>query len=90
MAISVKIDQALKARIDNLASARDRTSHWIMREAIQKYIEQEEARESFKQEALASWEEFQETGLHLRGQEVQDWLKTWGTKNEAQLPPLHE
>ena len=90
MAISVKIDPALKTRIDNLASARERSSHWIMREAIQDYVEREEAKESFKQEALASWQEFQETGLHLTGQEVQNWLKTWGSKDETKLPSLHE
>lgn len=33
-----------------------------------------EARESFKAEALASWAEYQETGLHLTGEEVARWL----------------
>ncbi len=41
-----------------------------MREAIRQYLDREQARESFKQEALASWAEHQETGLHLTGREV--------------------
>ena len=50
----------------------------------------EAARESFKQEAITSWAAYQETGLHLSGQEVRNWLNTWGSKTEAELPLCHE
>lgn len=50
----------------------------------------EEARESFKQEALDSWVEYQETGLHLTLQELDDWLNTWGTDVEKEAPICHE
>jgi predicted transcriptional regulator len=61
-----------------------------MREAIQQYVEREEARESFKQEAVVSWAAYQETGLHLTGQEVRDWLNNWGTDTETATPECHE
>ena len=53
MAASVKLDDELKIRIQRLAKTQNRTAHWIMREAIRDYVEREEAREVFKQEALA-------------------------------------
>jgi predicted transcriptional regulator len=90
MATSVKLDDDLKSRIQRLADMRHRSAHWIMREAIRDYVEREEARESFKQEAVASWKAYQETGRHLTGQEVRDWLKTWGTDKEKQIPQCHE
>ncbi len=90
MATSVKLDDGLKSRIQRLADIRHRSAHWIMREAIRDYVEREEARESFKQEALASWTAYQETGRHLTGHEVRDWLKTWGTDKEIQIPECHE
>ena len=83
MATSLKIDDKLKGRVQQLARQRRRSPHWIMLEAIQQYVEREEARESFKQEALASWAAYKETGRHLTGQEVRDWLNTWGTDDEA-------
>ena len=83
MATSLKIDDKLKGRVQQLARQRRRSPHWIMLEAIQQYVEREEARESFKQEALASWAAYRETGRHLTGQEVRDWLNTWGTDDEA-------
>ncbi len=46
MATSLKIDDALKGRVQNLARQRRRLPHWIMLEAIQLYVEREEARES--------------------------------------------
>ncbi len=90
MATSIKIDEDLKNRIRHLADLRQRSAHWIMREAIQQYVEREEARESFQQEALASWTAYQETGRHLTGQEVRSWLNTWGTDAETPVPECHE
>jgi len=90
MATSVKLDDDLKNRIQHLADIRHRSAHWIMREAIRDYVERQEAREQFKQEALASWTVYQGTGQHLIGQEVHDWLKTWGTDKETEIPECHE
>ena len=90
MATSLKIDEKLKARVQHLASQRRRSPHWIMLEAIEQYVEREEARESFKQEALASWVALRETGRHLTGQEVRTWLTTWGTDDEKAVPECHK
>jgi len=89
MATSLKIDDTLKGRVQHLASQRRRSPHWIMLEAIQQYVEREEAREQFRQEALASWAAYQETGRHLTGQEVRAWLSTWGTDEEKAAPACH-
>lgn len=90
MATSLKIDETLKSRVHNLANHRRRSAHWIMLEAIQQYVEREEQRESFKQEALTSWVSFQETGKHLTRQETHDWLDTWGSDNETVDPKCHK
>ncbi|MCG5495029.1 CopG family ribbon-helix-helix protein [Ectothiorhodospira variabilis] len=90
MATSLKIDDALKSRVHELASQRRRSPHWIMLEAIREYVEREEARNSLKQEALASWVAYKETGRHLTGQEVRSWLNTWGTQDEKAVPECHE
>jgi predicted transcriptional regulator len=90
MATSLKIDDALKDRVRQLASQRRRSPHWIMLEAIQQYVDREEARESFRQEALASWAAYRETGRHLTGEEVRTWLDTWGTDDEKPAPECHE
>ena len=90
MATSIRIDDDLKSRVQHLARLRRRSAHWIMREAIRQYVEREEARESFKQEAMASWAAYRETGRHLTAEEVRAWLQTWGTDDEAAVPECHE
>lgn len=90
MATSVKIDESLKGRVQQLAGQKQRSAHWIMVEAIQQYVDREEARESFKQEAYASWAAYQENGRHLTEKEVTGWLATWGTDDERPVPPCHD
>jgi len=89
MATSVKIDDGLKDRLQALASTRRRSAHWLMREAIAQYVEREEARESFLQEAMSSWRDYQETGLHLTWEETRAWLETWGGDVESDPPACH-
>ena len=89
-ATSVKLDDDLKSRVQQLAQRQQRTAHRIMREAIRDYVEKEETKEKFVQEALASWSSYKQTGKHLTGDEVREWLQTWGTDNEIRLPECHE
>lgn len=88
--MSVKIDPETRARIEHLAEARHRTTHWIMREAISQYVEREEKREAFRQDAIKAWDEYQETSLHATAAEVDTWLASWGTENELPAPVWHK
>lgn len=89
MVTSLQIDDTLNRRVLELASQRRCSPDSIMLEAIRQYVEHQEARESFKQEAAASWESYKETGLHLTGQEIRAWLDTWGTDDEKPVPECH-
>ncbi|OWO82479.1 CopG family transcriptional regulator [Photorhabdus luminescens] len=89
MATSVKLDDNLKSRIQYLAEVRHCSAHWIMREAIRDYVEHEEKRESFKQDALRAWEAYQENGLHLTLEEADDWLAKLEAGEDAELPECH-
>jgi predicted transcriptional regulator len=88
--VSVKLDSDIRTRIENLAEARHRTPHWVMREAIYQYVEREEKREAFRQDAIGAWEEYQETGLHGTAAEVDRWLASWGAENELPAPVCHK
>jgi len=89
MATSFKLDNAMKSRVQQLAAGRNRSANWVMREAIRQYVEREEARESFRAEATASWAAYQETGRHLTGDETAEWLNSWGAA-EIERPARHD
>jgi len=86
---SLKLDVAMKERVQKLAASQRRTAHWIMREAIEQYVEREESRRQFLQDGLAAWEEYQQTGLHLTGEEVDEWLAKQEAGEDAELPECH-
>jgi len=50
---------------------------------------QEELRENFHNEVLISWEFSLKEPKYLTGEEVQDWLYTWGTDKEKEIPQCH-
>ena len=89
-ATSIKLGEELKGRVQNLAEVRQRSAHWIMREAIAQYVEREERRESFRQDTLKAWDEYQATGMHATAEEVDAWLASWGTDDELPAPECHE
>ena len=72
--MSVKLDLDTRARVENLAEARHRSAHWVMREAITQYVDREERRETFRQDTIKAWEEYQETGMHATAAEVETWF----------------
>jgi predicted transcriptional regulator len=86
---SLKLDTEMKARVQRLADAQRRTSHWIMREAIEEYVSREEKRQSFLKDAVAAWEEYQQTGLHLTGEEADAWMEKLEAGEDAPIPACH-
>lgn len=87
--VAVKLDEHTKARIKRLAVARQRTSHWLMREAITQYVDREEKREAFRQDTLKAWEEYRATGLHVTAEEAEAWLAQLEEGKDIDPPPCH-
>ena len=88
--MSIKLDSDTQTRIKLLAAARERSPHWMMREAITQYVEREERKETFRRDTLDAWQEYQETGLHVALDEVDQWLSGWGTETEGGVPSCHK
>ncbi len=88
-AVAVKLDQSTRDRIKRLAVARHRAPHWVMHEAIQQYVEREEKRESFKQDAIRAWGHYQATGLHVTEDEADAWLAKLESGIDAEPPKCH-
>jgi predicted transcriptional regulator len=85
---SLKLDPDIKSRVRKLAVARRRSAHWVMREAIERYVTQEEQREQFWSEAMAAWEEYQATGEYVSAKDMDTWLARLEAGDDAALPRL--
>jgi predicted transcriptional regulator len=86
---SLKLDPEIKERVQRLATARRRSAHWLMREAIEQYVQREERRQQFVRDSLEAWNEFQETGQHISGDEVDSWLAKLEAGEDVAPPECH-
>ncbi len=70
----IKLDDSTRQRLKTLATTRNRTPHWLMRTAIQDYLEREEQYEREKQEDTERWENYQLTGKAVSHEAACKWL----------------
>jgi predicted transcriptional regulator len=87
--IAVKLDQATRDRLKRLADSKDRSTHWMLREAVAQFVEREEKREAFRQAGLQAWADYQATGRHVTHDEADAWLAKLEAGEEASTPECH-
>jgi predicted transcriptional regulator len=88
--VAIKIDEDTRNRVKRLADARQRTPHWLMREAIQQYVEREEQREALRQDTLKAWESYRANGgLHITAEEADAWLGELEQGKDVEPPECH-
>ena len=86
---SIKLPVELRDRLQNLAKVRKRTPHSLMIQALETYVTREEQRESLRHEAIAAYDEFMLTGLHVTAEEADAWLAELEAGNDVEPPKCH-
>jgi predicted transcriptional regulator len=71
---AIKLDDETNNRLKTLAQQRNRSAHWLMRDALQRYLIEEERYEREKAEDLAEYEDYLLTGKALDNETVASWL----------------
>lgn len=84
--LGVRLDEQLEQRLNALAERTHRSKSYLAKEALRRYIEEEEVKEYEKQEALMRWEHYQETGEVISNDAMMEWLDSWGTDQEKPCP----
>jgi predicted transcriptional regulator len=84
--LGVRLDEQLEARLNALSQKMQRSKSYLAKEALTRYIEQEEAKEYEKQETLVRWEKYQETGEVVSNDDMMNWLDAWGSDLEKPCP----
>jgi len=84
--VSIKLDEPDQARLASLAKMRNRSSHFLMREAIAEYLEREEKRAAFIAEAESAWQHYQATGEHVTLDEMDVWAKELEAEPDLPAP----
>ncbi len=78
---SIKLDDAMKGRLQRLAVAQRRSVHWLMREAIAEYVQREEQR------AMSGWNDIPAAEAAAKTEEAYAWLARLEAKGVAKKLP---
>ena len=60
--VAVKLPLDVRNRLKAVAENQDRSMHWLMREAVNQFLEREEQKAALRAAADESWSHYQETG----------------------------
>lgn len=74
MAVSLRVPDDVKSRVEKLAAAGDTSAHAFMIDAIREKVLAEEARASFHAEGIKRLAKMKKSGLGIPGDEVFDYL----------------
>lgn len=75
MAVSLRIPEEIKKRVEKLAQARDTTAHAFMVGAIEERLLAEETRAEYHAEATARLSHMKKTGKGIPADEVFNYLR---------------
>lgn len=84
--ITLRLNDDLRKRLKKLADSNGRSAHALMRIFIEQGIEEQENREMLFRLAIASYERYEITGLHVESEEVWRWFHKLKNSPKAKPP----
>lgn len=84
--IGVKLEPNVRKRLKTLSQIKDRSTHWMMKAAIEEYLDREEQRERERQEDRERWERYVAGGKTIAREDVSIWLDSIGSEQELKCP----
>ena len=83
--VSIKLPATLKTRLQKLGKLKQRSAHWLMKDAIEHYLDEEEQIEKLKHQTTKRWAEAEQEQV-VENISVIAWLETWGSEQEQERP----
>ena len=87
--MSVKLDDSERDRLKSLAVSKKRAPHYLMKGAIQAYLEKEELEQCFIAAAKESLANYKQTSLHVSHEEFSQWVDDLQINPKANSPVCH-
>ncbi len=84
---SVRMSDQQMTELESIAVKLDRSKGWIIKDAISQYAARIEREERILNETRQALSEI-ESGDVVDGEEVLDWIESWGTQDEKSAPNI--
>jgi predicted transcriptional regulator len=82
---SVRISKELNLPLQELAEKQQRSKSWLINAALREYIAKQNTDQQKWQDTLEAIDSIGR-GDVVESEDVHDWLKSWGTKDELDSP----
>lgn len=79
---NVRLTEEIETRLEALSKTRDRTPHYLMKLAIERFLDVEEAIESERKLVLERWKEYELTGEAISSNDMDAWAEELIAKEE--------
>ena len=71
--MGVRLSEDIQHRLEALGKVRDRTPHYLMKSAVERFLEVEEALETERQLVKTRWQKFELTDETVDHADVKAW-----------------
>lgn len=73
--MGVRLNEDTQLRLEALGKVRDRTPHYLMKSAVERFLEVEEALETERQLVKTRWQKFELTNEAVDHADVKTWAE---------------
>ena len=84
---SVRIKDELNESLKELAKKKQRSKSWLINEAVAEYIVKDKIESQKWLDTLEGLEDIK-NGRVIEGEKVLEWIESWGTDNELDMPKV--
>jgi len=84
---SIRLQPEIESPLENLAKKLDRSKNYIINQAIKEFLERKGVAEQRWSETLEAIDSVK-SGKVIDEAEVNEWLESWGSKNELKPPKI--
>lgn len=84
---TVRLQSDVERHLDAIANKLQRSKNWVINQALLEYIARQQLEQERWQQTLEAMESAAQ-GKLVDANKVHDWLKSWGTESEQDVPRL--
>lgn len=82
---TVRLQDDTEQRLEIIATKLQRSKGWIINQALIEFLEKQQLEQDRWQQTLEAMESAAQ-GKVVAGEDVHEWLNSWGTDNEQDTP----
>jgi len=82
---SIRLNNEVERPLENLSIKLDRSKNYLINQAVKEFLARQAMEDSRWEDTLQALDSVK-SGKSINGAKVEEWLQTWGSKDEKASP----